>query len=254
VSFDVRRGEILGFIGPNGAGKTTLFDVISGFTPGDAGTVRLAGRRSDRLRDIHSVPAHGRSWRGLGRSFQDGRLFPGLTVEEAIAVALEQHVEVRDPLAAALHFPSVEDSEIAVSRRVTELIELLGLGAYRDKFVREVSTGTRRVVDLACVFAQDPSVVLLDEPSSGIAQREAEALGPLLCRVRDELGASLLVIEHDLPLLASISDRMIALDLGRVVVEGDPTGVIEHPAVVASYLGTDEAAIARSGASASAQT
>jgi ABC-type branched-subunit amino acid transport system ATPase component len=117
-----------------------------------------------------------------------------------------------------------------------------------------VSTGTRRVVDLACVFAQDPSVVLLDEPSSGIAQREAEALGPLLCRVRDELGASLLVIEHDLPLLASISDRMIALDLGRVVVEGDPTGVIEHPAVVASYLGTDEAAIARSGASASAQT
>jgi ABC-type branched-subunit amino acid transport system ATPase component/predicted MFS family arabinose efflux permease len=252
VSFDVHTGEILGFIGPNGAGKTTLFDVVSGFTSEDSGTVRLAGRRGGRLRDIHGMPSHVRSWRGLGRSFQDGRLFPGLTVEEAIAVALEQHIEVRDPLAAALHFPSVEDSEIAVSRRVTELIELLGLGAYRDKFVREVSTGTRRVVDLACVFAQDPSVVLLDEPSSGIAQREAEALGPLLRRVRDELGASLLVIEHDLPLLASISDRMIALDLGRVVVEGDPTDVIEHPAVVASYLGTDEAAIARSGVSATA--
>jgi branched-chain amino acid transport system ATP-binding protein len=153
-------------------------------------------------------------------------------------------------VAAALHFPSVDDSEAAVSRRVNELIELLGLGAYRDKFVREVSTGTRRVVDLACVFAQDPSVVLLDEPSSGIAQREAEALAPLLRRVRDELGASLLVIEHDLPLLSSISDRMIALDLGRVVVEGTPAAVIEHPAVVASYLGTDEATIARSGTSA----
>jgi ABC-type branched-subunit amino acid transport system ATPase component/sugar phosphate permease len=252
VSFDVRQGEIVGFIGPNGAGKTTLFDVVSGFTPEDSGTIRLAGRRGGRLRDIHGTPAHVRSWRGLGRSFQDGRLFPGLAVDEAIAVALEQHIEVRDPLAAALHFPSVDDSEIAVSRRVTELIELLGLGAYRDKFVRELSTGTRRVVDLACVFAQDPSVVLLDEPSSGIAQREAEALGPLLRRVRDELGASLLVIEHDLPLLASISDRMIALDLGRVVVEGEPADVIEHPAVVASYLGTDEAAIARSGASASA--
>jgi ABC-type branched-subunit amino acid transport system ATPase component/MFS family permease len=248
VGFDVHRGEILGFIGPNGAGKTTLFDVISGFTSADAGTIRLASRGG--LHELQGTAPHVRSWRGLGRSFQDGRLFPGLTVGEAIAVALEQHIDVRDPVAAALHFPSVDDSEAAVSRRVNELIELLGLGAYRDKFVREVSTGTRRVVDLACVFAQDPSVVLLDEPSSGIAQREAEALAPLLRRVRDELGASLLVIEHDLPLLSSISDRMIALDLGRVVVEGTPAAVIEHPAVVASYLGTDEATIARSGTSA----
>ena len=114
--------------------------------------------------------------------------------------------------------------------------------------MRELSTGTRRVVDLACVLAQGPSVLLLDEPSSGIAQREAEALAPMLRRVRDELGASLLVIEHDLPLLGQISDRMIALDLGRVVAEGTPAEVIEHPAVVASYLGTDESAITRSGA------
>jgi branched-chain amino acid transport system ATP-binding protein len=245
VSFDVYAGEILGFIGPNGAGKTTLFDVISGFLPSDSGTIQLL--TGGRLRDLHGTSAHARSWRGLGRSFQDGRLFPGLTVAEAIAVALEQHVEVRDPLAASLHLPSVDDSEAAVRRRVDELIGLLGLGAYRDKFVRELSTGTRRVVDLACVFAQDPAVVLLDEPSSGIAQREAEALGPLLRRVRDELGASLVVIEHDLPLLSSIADRMIALDLGRVVAEGPPATVIEHPAVVASYLGSDAAAIARSG-------
>jgi branched-chain amino acid transport system ATP-binding protein len=91
-------------------------------------------------------------------------------------------------------------------------------------------------------------VLLLDEPSSGIAQREAEALAPMLRRVRDQLGASLLVVEHDLPLLGSISDRMIALDLGRIVAEGTPAEVIEHPAVVASYLGTEEAAITRSGA------
>jgi branched-chain amino acid transport system ATP-binding protein len=248
VSFDVRPGEILGFIGPNGAGKTTLFDVISGYTPADRGTVRL--RAGDQLVDLHGTPTHVRSRRGLGRSFQDGRLFPGLTVHEAIAVALEQHVEVRDPVAAALHLPSVQDSETAVTTRVEELIELLGLGAYRDKFVRELSTGTRRVVDLACVLAQRPSVLLLDEPSSGIAQREAEALGPMLRRVRDELGASLLLIEHDLPLLSSVSDRVIALDLGRVVTEGTPAEVVEHPAVVASYLGTDEATIARSAAGA----
>jgi branched-chain amino acid transport system ATP-binding protein len=247
VSFDLRPGEILGFIGPNGAGKTTLFDVISGYTPADSGSIRLLDRDGD-LVDLHDTPIHARSWRGLGRSFQDGRLFPGLTVDEAVAVALEQHVDVRDPIAATLHLPSVGDSEQKVRERVDELIELLALGAYRDKFVRELSTGTRRVVDLACVLAQGPAVLLLDEPSSGIAQREAEALAPMLRRVRDELGASLLVIEHDLPLLGSISDRMIALDLGRVVAEGTPADVIEHPAVVASYLGTDESAITRSGA------
>jgi ABC-type branched-subunit amino acid transport system ATPase component/MFS family permease len=249
VSFDVRPGEILGFIGPNGAGKTTLFDVISGYTPADGGSIRLrVGGDDGHLVDLHDAPTHVRSWRGLGRSFQDGRLFPGLTVDEVIGVALEQHVAVRDPIAATLHLPSVSDSEEKVAARVDELIELLALGAYRDKFVRELSTGTRRVVDLACVLAQRPRVLLLDEPSSGIAQREAEALAPMLRRVRDQLGASLLVIEHDLPLLGSISDRMIALDLGRLVAEGSPTEVIEHPAVVASYLGTDEAAITHSGA------
>ncbi len=246
VSFDVRPGEILGFIGPNGAGKTTLFDVISGYTPADSGSIRL--RADGELVDLHDSPTHVRSWRGLGRSFQDGRLFPGLVVHEAIAVALEQHVEVRDPIAATLRLPSVADSEERVHARVDELIELLALGAYRDKFVRELSTGTRRVVDLACVLAQGPTVLLLDEPSSGIAQREAEALAPMLRRVRDELGASLLVVEHDLPLLGSISDRMIALDLGRLVAEGSPAEVVEHPAVVASYLGTDDATILRSGA------
>ena len=248
VSFDVAPDEILGFIGPNGAGKTTLFDVISGFdTVDQSGTIYL--RDGDVIHELHGTPTHVRAWRGLGRSFQDGRLFPGLTVADTIAVALEQHVEVRDPIAASLHLPAVGDSEALVDLAVVDLIDLLGLGSYREKFVRELSTGTRRIVDLACVLAQGPKVVLLDEPSSGIAQREAEALAPVLRRVREELGASLLVIEHDLPLLLSIADRMIALDLGRVVVDGDPREVINHPTVVESYLGTDPAAIARSGVS-----
>jgi branched-chain amino acid transport system ATP-binding protein len=130
---------------------------------------------------------------------------------------------------------------------VDELIEVLGLGAYAEKYVRELSTGSRRVVDLACVLAHRPQVLLLDEPSSGIAQREAEALGPLLLRIREMTGASLLIIEHDVPLLTTITDRMIALDLGRVVTVGSATEVINHPAVVASYLGESEAAVARSG-------
>jgi branched-chain amino acid transport system ATP-binding protein len=162
-------------------------------------------------------------------------------------VALERSIDVRDPVAAALHLPSVADSEAKVGRRVEELIELLGLGAFRDKYVRELSTGSRRVVDLACVLAHGPSVLLLDEPSSGIAQREAEALGPLLVRIRDMTGASLLIIEHDVPLLTSIADRMVALDLGRVVATGAPSAVVRDPSVVASYLGDSEAVVARSG-------
>ena len=113
--------------------------------------------------------------------------------------------------------------------------------------MRELSTGSRRVVDLACVLAHRPSVLLLDEPSSGIAQREAEALGPLVQRIRDMTGASVLIIEHDVPLLTSISDRMMALDLGRVIASGPPAEVINHPDVVSSYLGESDVAVARSG-------
>ena len=246
VSFKVNSGEIVGFIGPNGAGKTTLFDVISGFLPPDNGTILIRDTGGD-VHDISRRPAQVRAKLGLGRSFQDGRLFPALTVLETIAVSLECSVDVRDPLAAALYLPAVIDSEAAVFDRVEELIELMGLGAFRDKFVHELSTGSRRIVDIACMLAHQPTVLLLDEPSSGIAQREAEALGPLLLRIRESLGASILVIEHDLPLLTSVADRMIALDLGEVIAEGDPDTVVHDPAVVASYLGTDQAAIARSG-------
>jgi branched-chain amino acid transport system ATP-binding protein len=244
VTFDVAPGEVIGFMGPNGAGKTTLFDVLCGFQPADGGEVLLEGENVTRLApDI-------RARRGIGRSFQDGRLFPALTVSETIAVALERTVEVRDPVLAALNLPAVADSEEKVAHRVDELIELLGLGSFRDKFVRELSTGSRRIVDLACVVAHNPKVLLLDEPSSGIAQREAEALGPLLLRIRDLTGASLLLIEHDVPLLTSISDRVVALDLGEVIAIGPVDDVVRDPRVVGSYLGESEDVIARSGARA----
>src|SRR5207253_6484659 len=141
----------------------------------------------------------------------------------------------------------VRRSEKRVRTRVDELIELMGLDAFRDKFVSELSTGSRRIVDLACIMAHEPLVLLLDEPSSGIAQRETEALGPLLRRIREATGASLLLIEHDMPLVTSVADEIIALDLGRVVVRGSPRDVVTHPAVIESYLGTSEVAIARSG-------
>jgi branched-chain amino acid transport system ATP-binding protein len=245
VSLDAAAGEIVGFIGPNGAGKTTLFDVVSGFLVPDRGTVVL-GEGSDAVNISRLSPA-ARSRLGLGRSFQDGRLFPSLTVAETVAIAFERHLETRDPVASALRLPWVEDTERDVDLNVERLLELLAITDFRDKLVRELSTGSRRIVDLACVLAHGPSVLLLDEPSSGIAQREAEALGPLLLRVREQTGATLLVIEHDVPLLMAIADRIIALDLGEIVATGTPAEVVNDPAVVHSYLGTTEEAIARSG-------
>ena len=240
VSFQLHEGEILGIIGPNGAGKTTLFDLLSGFLTPDEGHIRLEGR------DVTSLSPDRRSMMGLARSFQDARLFGALTVADTIAVALDREIGVRDPLAAALHLADVEDVEEEISARVGELIDLFGLGAFRDKFVSELSTGSRRVVDLACQVAMGPRAILFDEPSSGIAQREAEALGPLLRRIRDETGAGLLVIEHDMPLVTGIADRIIALNLGAVVVEGDADTVLNDPDVVASYLGSSREAIERS--------
>jgi branched-chain amino acid transport system ATP-binding protein len=241
VSFDLRQGEILGIIGPNGAGKTTLFDLLSGYMPPDQGRLLFLGD------DVTRLPADARARRGLGRSFQDARLFPGLSVAETIALALDRHVEVRDPFATVVGLPMVRESEQAVSERVDELIELVGLQAYRSKFVRELSTGTRRIVDLCCLLAHEPAVMLFDEPSSGIAQREAEALGPMLLRIREATGASLIIIEHDMPLVRHVSDEILALDLGRVVVRDRPDVVLHDPRVVASYLGTSDVTTTRSG-------
>ena len=228
----LRQGEILGLIGQNGAGKTTLFDCISGFLPTEAGAVMLRGR------DVSRWAPHERARAGLGRSFQEALLYPSLTTWETIAVAFERHLASKEMVAAALRLPASYESEADVAARVEGLIELMGLGAFRDKLLGELSSGSRRIVELACILAQDPTVVLLDEPSAGVAQRETEALGPLLRRVQAHTGCSMLVIEHDMPLIAAVSDEVVALELGQVIARGTPTEVLEHPRVIESYLGT----------------
>jgi branched-chain amino acid transport system ATP-binding protein len=242
VDLQLRDGQILGLIGHNGAGKTTLMDCISGFLPIDGGRIRLRGV------DVTDWAPHERARGGVARSFQDALLYPTLTVAETIAVARERHLASTDIVAAAFQLPASYESEMAVAEKVDELIELMGLGAFRQKLTGELSTGSRRIVDLACILAQDPRVLMLDEPSGGVAQKETEALGPLLLRVREQVGCSVLVIEHDMPLLRVICDEMVALELGGVIARGTPSEVLEHPAVIESYLGTDDTAINRSGA------
>ncbi len=233
VSIDLHEGEILGLIGPNGAGKTTLFDLVSGFLVPNRGRILLGDHDLSGLRP----PARARL--GLARSFQNARLFGTLTVHETLCIALDDELALWDPVTAALHVPNIARSERRLGRRADELIETMGLGEFRDKFVADLSTGSRRIVDLACQIGARPTVILLDEPSAGIAQRETEALAPVLLRLRDLTGASLLVIEHDLPLIMSVSDRIVALDVGRVVCEGDAERVVNDPQVVESYLGAN---------------
>ena len=244
VTFSLQPGEILGLIGPNGAGKTTIFDLLSGLISLDSGKIHFRGV------DVTSWGPDRRAMLGLGRSFQDARIFPSLTVAENVALGLERHIECRDHLAGLLGLPAMLSSEEDVAYTVEDLIDLMSLGAYRDKFVSELSTGSRRIVDLAMAIAHDPTVLILDEPSSGIAQRETEALGPLLKRIQREAGCAMLIIEHDMPLITGVSDRMIALELGAVMCEGTPDEVISNPQVVSSYLGGDVDVINRSGARA----
>jgi branched-chain amino acid transport system ATP-binding protein len=237
----LREGEVVGLIGPNGAGKTTLFDVISGFVQPDQGRVTLLGD------DITDASPDQRALLGLQRSFQDATLFPALTVTENLLVALDRHLQVKNAAMAGLRLPNVNRAEWRLNKRAERLIGLLNLEAYRDKFVRELSTGGRRMVDLACVLGTDPHVLLLDEPSSGIAQRETEELGPLIQRIKTETACSILIIEHDMPLISAVADELIAMDLGAPVVRGTPAEVLADQRVIDAYLGTSREVIQRSG-------
>jgi branched-chain amino acid transport system ATP-binding protein len=237
----VYDGQILGVIGANGAGKTTLFDIISGMVRPDSGRVLLRGR------DVTTMSASARAALGLGRTFQDLRLIPSMTVREVLALAHERHVEVREPVASVLGIGAALRSEAAVSRRVEELMATFNLEPFRNSFVNELSTGSRRVVELACAYANEPSVLILDEPSSGLAQREAEAMVELILDIKDRTRSAIAIIEHDIPVVLALSDEVVCMHLGQVLARGAPDAVLTDERVVAAYLGFDDVAVRRSG-------
>ena len=230
VSIEVRRDEIVGLIGTNGAGKTTLMNAVGGMV-GCEGRVELMGR------DLTGVSAARRARAGLGRTFQGATLFPELTVRETVMVALE--ARGRTPfISTALHLPHTLVNERRRRAEADELIDWFGLGAYADHYVSDLSTGSRRIVELAGLLALDAQVLCLDEPTAGVAQRETEAFAPLVRRIRSELGAGILLIEHDMTVIMGVSDRVYCLESGSVISAGTPDEVRNDPLVVASYLGT----------------
>jgi ABC-type branched-subunit amino acid transport system ATPase component/ABC-type branched-subunit amino acid transport system permease subunit len=237
---EVRPGEILGLIGPNGAGKTTLMNVISGLQKGGKGSVQIEGR------EVANLPAYSRSGFGLSRSFQDARLFPGLTVTETMQVAMARRHKV-GTLSAAVTSRKARANERLTRQMAEEIIERFGLSAWAHVLTVDLSTGLRRICDLAAQVASSPKLLLLDEPTAGVAQREAEAFGPLLRRISQELSCSVLIVEHDMPLLMGLCDRVYAMESGRIIAEGTPDEIRTNPAVVESYLGKREAAVERSG-------
>jgi branched-chain amino acid transport system ATP-binding protein len=230
VSFAVEKGEIFTIIGPNGAGKTSIFNLISKFYRPTTGKLYLDGQ------DVTDIPAHQIVYRGVARTFQNIELFENATVLQNMLVG--RHSANRTNLLQDLFFlPGVRASERAHRRKAEEVIDFLGIEAYRDKMISGLPYGVRKVVELARALCCDPKLILLDEPSSGLNVEETEDMSFWIKDIRDQLGVTVLMVEHDMSLVNRVSDRVLALNYGKVLTIGSPSEVQSHPDVVAAYLG-----------------
>jgi ABC-type branched-subunit amino acid transport system ATPase component len=234
-------GSIVGLIGPNGSGKTTMLDVISGLVTPWSGSVRLDGESL-----IEYLPEE-RSALGVVRSFQDCRLFPELSVEEVLWLTQDARHPV-GVLSSTLQMPWARRSERDKRKAADEVIRSFGIDRFRRHHIGQLSTGTRRVVDLASIVLARPRLLLLDEPTAGIAQREAEAFVPLLRRLHQLADTTIVLVEHDVPLVFALCSKVVMMETGQVVSSGTPDEVGRDPRALAAYLGASEEALAVSGA------
>jgi branched-chain amino acid transport system ATP-binding protein len=232
VTLTADEWEIVGIIGPNGAGKTTLFNCITGFYRATSGSIRFRGR------DITRLPVHRRTALGIGRTFQNVGLVKNATVAENLVTA--QHLQVSyDPWAGILGSPGSFVEERRLRERADDILELLELRAHAGARVADLPYGILKRVEIAAVLATDPELLLLDEPGSGMGPEEAAALGSTLLELRKAFGLTIVMIDHHVPLVTSVSDYVYCLNFGEVLAQGAPDDVRRHPEVARAYLGTE---------------
>ena len=230
ISFNVERGSIFTIIGPNGAGKTTIFNLISGILQPSGGRILLDGR------DITRMPAHLVARLGIGRTFQNIELFDNASVAQNILVG--HHARIKTGLFGEIfRLPSVVREEVAARRRVEEIIDFLRLQRYRDTAVGGLAYGLRKMVEFGRALASEPQLLLLDEPSSGLNLEETDEVGYWIRDIRDTLGITVIMVEHDMRLVSAVSDCVMAVNYGRLLAMGSPAHVQRHPDVIAAYLG-----------------
>lgn len=230
VCFDINQGEILGLIGPNGAGKTTLFNCLSRLYTPCEGSIAFCGK------PITDLPSHKIAGLGIGRTFQNVAAFHNLSVRDNVRIGA--HANSRsDPFSDALRLPWVRREEQRIDEVTADLLGWLNLGAVAEQLVGGLPFGTQKRVEIARALASRPKLLLLDEPAGGLNHEEVDELGGLIQKIRDERGVTILLVEHHMMLVMSVSDRVIVLNFGKKISEGTPDVVQKDPEVITAYLG-----------------
>jgi len=233
VSFDVREGDIKALIGPNGAGKTTLLNIVSGIHQPDKGDVFFSGEK------IVNVAPTKIARKGISRTFQHVELFGNMTVIENIMVGKYAKTKAGF-LSSGFKLPFVMKEEREIQRKSEEILQYINLGQRKDEPASNLPIGEQRTLEIGRALATEPRLVLLDEPAAGLNIKETRNLGEIIRKIRDELKITVVLVEHDMDLVMSISDSITVLNFGEVIAEGTPLEIQNNPEVIVAYLGEEE--------------